>query len=97
MAQQHFLTTEAVRMRSRDEREARKRISVGAGMNQVSPVGYWYKHGRYRSDDEARGAFDLAHQQYLDGLGETAAQWMGLTADEFNAWYADGTLPPRTK
>ena len=49
------------------ERQARYRerqkVEVGSRLNQVSPVMYWYKHGHFKSEGEARGAFRLAYQQ----------------------------------
>jgi hypothetical protein len=36
-------------------------------MGQVSSVKYWFHHHHFRNDDEARGAFELAHQQGLMG------------------------------
>lgn len=78
------------------QKEKRLGIDVGPGFTQVSPVAYWYKQGRFQNDDEARGAFFLAYQQGLDGMGESIQQWMGLTQDEFDAWMRDSTLPART-
>lgn len=63
-------------------------------MSQVSPVAYWYKHGHFKNEEQARGAFELAYQQGMDGMGTSVAQWMGLTDSEFDAWMRDGMLPP---
>jgi hypothetical protein len=76
------------------QREHRQRIDVGSLMSQVSPVAYWHKHGHFKNEEQARGAFELAYQQGMDGMGTSVAQWMGLTDSEFDAWMRDGTLPP---
>ena len=47
--------------------EIRRSVSVGPLMGQVSSVKYWFHHHHFRNDDEARGAFELAHQQGLMG------------------------------
>ena len=47
----------------------------------------------FNSDDEARGAFKLAHQQGLDGTGTSIQAWMGLTREQYDAWMRNGTLP----
>lgn len=61
----------------------------------VSTVAFWYRHGHFATDAEARGAFELAYQQAMDGMGRGVAAWMGLTQREFDAWRRDGTLPRR--
>ena len=66
-------------------------------MGQVSPVGYWYKHGHFKNEDEARGAFRLAYQQGLDGMGKSIQEWMGLSEAEFDAWMRDDALPKLSK
>jgi hypothetical protein len=71
----------------KDEKNRRRSIDVGPHIGQVSPVNYWYQHGHFANEDEARGAFKLAYEQYMDGLGESLEQWLG--AD----WF-DGPLPP---
>lgn len=79
------------------ERQARYRerqkIEVGAGMSQVSPVMYWYKHGQFKNDEEARGAFRLAYHQGMDGMGPSPRQWMGLTEQQFSSWITNEALP----
>ena len=79
------------------ERQARYRerqkIDVGPGMSQVSTAMYWYKGGQFRSEEEARGAFRLAYQQGMDGMGVSVRDWMGLTEPQFNAWMSADTLP----
>lgn len=73
--------------------EKRRSIDVGPGLNQVSTVLYWYQGGQFLNDDEARGAFRLAYQQGLDGMGASIADWMGLTDEEYSAWMRDNSLP----
>lgn len=60
-------------------------------------VGSWYKHGHFANDDQAKGAFELAWQQYMDGMGKSPEEWMGLTKEEVDAWHRDGTLPKKNK
>ncbi len=76
------------------QEEHRRNIDVGPYHSQVSPVMYWYQHGHFKNDDEARGAFKLAHQQGLDGMGKSIADWMGMTDDEYNQWMMNDQLPP---
>ena len=66
-------------------------------MGDVSPAAYWYHAGKFANDDEARGAFKLAYQQGLDGMGKSIAEWMGMSAAEYEAWMRDESLPPRRK
>ena len=74
--------------------EHRNRIDIGPAMSQVSPVMYWYKARHFKNDEEARGAFRLAYQQGLDGMGTSIAGWMGLNDKQFEAWMKDESLPP---
>lgn len=53
------------------------------------------REGHFDSDDKARGAFELAYQQGLDGMGTSIAAWMGLTEAELDAWVRQGRLPSR--
>lgn len=78
------------------QKEIKQSIDVGPGMGQVSTVAYWYKHGYFANDDEARGAFRLAYQQGLDGMGKSIQKWMGLSDQEFDAWMRDNSLPPKS-
>jgi hypothetical protein len=73
--------------------EMRRGVDVGSAMKQVSPAMYWYKAQYFKNDDEAKGAFRLAYQQGLDGMGVSVAQWMGLSNAEFSAWMRDEALP----
>lgn len=61
----------------------------------VTTVAEWYRNGNFESDTEARGAFELAYQQGMDGMGESVAAWMGLTPTEYDAWVRSGTLPEK--
>lgn len=54
---------------------------------------YWHRHGHFKNDDEARGAFRLAYQQGLDGMGASIREWMGMSEAEFDAWMRDDSLP----
>lgn len=60
---------------------------------QVSTVAFWYRSGLFRDEAEARGAFRLAHQQAMDGAGQSVAEWMGLSETEFAAWTRNDALP----
>jgi hypothetical protein len=80
-----------------NQKELRQRIDVGPGLRQVSPALYWHMNGHFKNDDEARGAFKLAYQQGLDGMGTSISEWMGLTPEQYDAWMRDGSLPPRQK
>lgn len=71
----------------------RRQIEVGSGMNQVGSVMYWYNGGQFKSIDEAKGAFRLAYQQGMDGMGASVREWMGLSEEQFEAWMRDDTLP----
>jgi len=71
----------------------RHRVEVGPGFDKLTPVSWWYRHGAFKSDDEARGAFRLAYVQALDGMGSGIAQWMGLTESEAAEWIYHERLP----
>jgi len=71
------------------QREHKQSVEVGPGFGQVTTVADWYRNGHFATDDEARGAFELAHQQALDGMGSSVAAWMGLTQSEFDKWMRD--------
>jgi hypothetical protein len=77
------------------QREMKQRIDVGPAIGQVSPVIYWYRHGHFSSEEQAQGAFELAYQQGMDGMGSTVAKWMGLTDAEFDAWMRSKALPKK--
>lgn len=67
----------------------KKRLRLPPNVNTVTE---WLRSGLFRNEDEARGAFRLARQQYLDGMGGDT-NWMGMTSAEFDAWMKHGTLP----
>ncbi|MBL8617727.1 MAG: hypothetical protein JNM72_19115 [Deltaproteobacteria bacterium] len=73
--------------------EMRRGIAVGPSMGEVSSVAYWYRSNHFKNEDEARGAFRLAYQQGLDGMGVGIAEWMGLTGEEYHAWMSSDALP----
>ncbi len=79
------------------ERQARyrerRKIEVGPGMSQVSSVMYWFKNGHFKNNEEAHGAFKLAYQQGMDGMGVSVRDWMGLSEEQLNAWMNSGLLP----
>jgi hypothetical protein len=79
------------------QREHRRGVDVASGLLQVSSAAYWHKHGFFKNDDEARGAFRLAHHQGLDGMGESIQEWMGLTPEEFDAWMRTDEIPSRSE
>jgi hypothetical protein len=76
------------------QREHRQKIDVGATIKQVSPVSYWHKSGHFKNEDEARGAFKLAFQQGLNGMGMSISEWMRLTPEQYDASMRDESLPP---
>jgi len=65
------------------------------GTPALSTVTFWYRKGHFQSEEQARGAFELAHQQAMDGMGESKAGWMGLTEEEYARWMRNGELPPK--
>lgn len=78
-----------------NQRDKKRGIDVGSGLHQVSPVSYWYKYGHFKNEDEARGAFRLAYQQGMDGMGESVDKWMGLTEKEFSLWMSRDEIPKK--
>lgn len=64
-------------------------VQVSKGVN-VSTVAWWYQKGLFRNEDEAMGAFKLAYQQGMDGLGPSVEAWIG-------ADWREGQLPPVNK
>lgn len=73
----------------------RRGTDLSPGHYEVSPVAYWYRGGYFESEEEALGAFKLAYQQGLDGMGQSVAGWMGLTDEEYDAWMRDNSLPKK--
>jgi hypothetical protein len=79
-----------------NQREMKQDINIG-GMGGVMTVASWYKHKHFKNDDEVRGAFRLAYQQGLDGMGKSIPKWMGLTEVEYAAWMKDDSLPTKKR
>src|SRR5687767_10535649 len=73
--------------------EHKQAIKVGPRIGEVSSAMYWYEGGHFDNEDEARGAFKLAYQQGLDGMGESEREWMGMTAAQSGAWRRSRALP----
>ena len=85
------------RMVATNQKEKKQSVDVGSGFHQVCPVAYWYRDGHFKNEDEAMGAFTLAYQQGLDGMGKSISKWMGLSKTDFNSWMKDGSLPRRQR
>ena len=79
-----------------NQRDIKRKIAVGHRMNQVSLASYWYKHGHFKNKDEARGAFKLAYQQGMDGMGKSVQEWMGMTAEEFDSFMRHNAIPKKS-
>lgn len=79
------------------QREMRKGIAVDDGLTSVASVTGLYRAGFFRTEEAALGAFKLACQQGIDGMGKSAAEWMGLTDAEYDNWMRNMTLPPMKK
>jgi hypothetical protein len=77
------------------QREMRQGIVVDGGLRDVSSVTSWYRAGHFKSEEAARGAFELAYQQGMDGMGKSVAAWMGMTEAEYDAWMRNKVLPPK--
>lgn len=54
-----------------------------------------YRAGMFNSEAEARGAFELAYQQAMDGMGRSISSWMGMTKGELVEYIRDDILPPK--
>ena len=78
-----------------DLKEEKQGVDVGSGFYQVCPVAFWYLNGHFKNEDEASGAFTLAYQQGLDGMGKSISEWMGFTETEYGLWHRKGALPNR--
>lgn len=79
------------------ETDPRRAVKIGPHMGEVSPVMYWYRHHHFANEDEAQGAFKLAYQQAMDGMGPSIHEWMGLTAGEYELWHRTDQLPAHRK
>jgi hypothetical protein len=71
----------------------RRGVEIGPLMDQVSPVMFWYKSKLFKNEDQALGAFELAYQQALDGMGTSVQGWMGLNSKQLDAWMRKNQLP----
>ncbi len=78
-----------------NQRGMKQNIEIGGW--GVSTAKFWQKNGHFKNEDEARGAFRLAYQQGLDGMGKSIAEWMGLTSEEFDLWMKRESVPKRKK
>lgn len=76
------------------QREMRHGIVVDRGLRDVGSVTWWYRQGHFKSNEAAAGAFELAYQQGMDGMGKSVAAWMGMTEAEFDEWMRNNVLPP---
>lgn len=76
-----------------NQAEIRRSVNLGGTFNDVSPVMQWYKDGYFESKEEAKGAFKLAYQQGMDGMGTSIQEWMGLNETQFDAWMRHDQLP----
>lgn len=75
------------------QREMRQGVVVDGGLRDVTSVTSWYRAGHFVSEEAAAGAFALAYQQGLDGMGKSIASWMGMTEAELDAYMRHKTLP----
>jgi hypothetical protein len=80
-------------MKKVTQREMRQGIEIGGGLLDVTSVTGWYRAGHFQTDEAAAGAFELAYQQGMDGMGKSIAAWMGMTESEYNDWMRNKTLP----
>jgi hypothetical protein len=79
------------------QRQMRQGIDVDGGFTSVVSVTSLYRAGFFRTEEAAMGAFLLACQQGLDGMGKSIGEWMGMTETEYDSWMRDKTLPPLKK
>jgi T5orf172 domain len=80
------------------QRDIRRAVAVGSAdlynSSSISSVKEWWRAGAFASPIEARGAFKLAYQQALDGMGTSVEQWMGLNDSEMAEFRSpSGKLP----
>ena len=71
-----------------------KRVAKSALAGHVMSAAAWHRGGHFRTLEAAKGAFQLAYQQGLDGMGKSTQEWMGLTEKQYAAWMRDSSLPP---
>ncbi len=63
--------------------------------HNLPTVTEWYRAGHFANEAQAMGAFKLAHQQAVDGMGANPADWMGMDPTEYRAWLERDELPPK--
>lgn len=57
------------------QRKMRQGIAVDDGLTSVVSVTSLYRAGYFRTEEAALGAFKLACQQGLDGMGKSTAEY----------------------
>ncbi len=77
------------------QRTMRQGIVVDGGLTDVTSVTGWYRAGHFKTVEAAAGAFELAYQQGMDGMGKSIHAWMGMTEPEYNEWMRRKTLPAK--
>ena len=77
----------------RKQSAAKAGVKVDGGFLDVTSARAWWEAEHFDSPAEARGAFKLAYQQGMDGMGSSPRQWMGLSEKAFNTWMRSGALP----
>src|SRR5271166_1885722 len=77
----------------RKQSAAKADVKVDGGFLDVSSARFWWEAEHFDSPSEARGAFKLAYQQGMDGMGSSPQEWMGLDEKAFGAWMRNGALP----
>ena len=77
----------------RKQSVAKAGVKVDGGFLDVSSARFWWEAEHFDSSAEARGAFKLAYQQGMDGMGRSPREWMGLDEKAFDAWMRNGALP----
>ncbi len=83
-------------MKIATQREMRQGIAVdGDLITDVTSVTGWYRADHFMSAEAAVGAFELAYQQGMDGMGKSVRLWMGMTEAEYSAWMLSKALPSK--
>ncbi|KAL0630591.1 hypothetical protein Q9L58_010566 [Maublancomyces gigas] len=82
-------------MKDVTQRTMRQGIAVDKGLRDVTSVTSWYRAGHFNTAEATAGAFELAYQQAMDGMGKSIQDWMGMTEPEFNEWMRNKTLPSK--
>lgn len=72
-------------------------LKFGKKPKGLITFGQWYKQRRFEDRQEAKGAYDLAHLQYLDGMGASREDWIGLTPEEERLFCQDKLEPFPTR